>query len=115
MHLTTLLEMAADGFGDRVGFGSRQDGMTYAQLLERARAVGAWAAAKGVERVGLVDVNSEAVPLLLFGSGFAGVPFVPVNYRLADDQLRAILARTAPSVVVTEESVPGRVGAVDGV
>ena len=46
----------------------------------------------GVERVGLVDVNSEVVPLLLFGSGFAGVPFVPVNYRLADDQLRTILA-----------------------
>src|SRR5438874_13319666 len=110
MHLTTLLEMAAEGFGDRVGFGSHDGGLTYAQLLQRAHAVSAWVSAKEVERVGLVDVNSEVVPMLLFGSGFADAPFVPVNYRLADDQLRAILARTAPSVVVTEEAVPARVG-----
>jgi acyl-CoA synthetase (AMP-forming)/AMP-acid ligase II len=115
MHLTTLLDMAADGFGERVAFGSRPDGLTYAELRTQARRAGRWATAKGVERVGLVDVNSEAVPIVLFGSGFAGMPFVPVNYRLADDQLRDILARTAPSVVLVEEAVPTRVGSIDGV
>lgn len=37
MHLWTLLEMAADGFGDRVAFGSRAGGLTYAGLLDTAR------------------------------------------------------------------------------
>jgi fatty-acyl-CoA synthase len=115
MHLSMLLEMAADGFGDRVAFGSRQSGLTYAELKDRALRVATWARQRGVERVGLVDVNSEAVPMLLFGSGFAGLPFVPVNYRLADDQLGEILRRTAPSVVVVEDAVPARVGAIDGV
>jgi acyl-CoA synthetase (AMP-forming)/AMP-acid ligase II len=115
VHLTTLLEMAAEAFGDRVGCGSRADGLTYGDLLDRARAASGWITAKEVERVGLVDVNSEAVPIMLFGSGLAGVPFVPVNYRLADEQLGVILARTAPSVVVTEEAVLSRVGAIDGV
>ena len=115
MHLTTLLEMAAEGFGDRVAFGSRPGGLTYAGLMDSALRVDAWASAKGVERVGLVDVNSEAVPMLLYGSGFAGLPFVPLNYRLADEQLRDILARTAPSVVVVEDAVPARVGMIDGV
>src|SRR5205807_10378922 len=107
--------MAAEGFGDRVAFGSRQDGLTYAGLREQAERVATWAAARGVEQVGLVDVSSDAVPALLYGSGLAGLPFVPMNYRLADDQLRGLLARTAPSVVVVEDPVPARVGAIDGV
>jgi acyl-CoA synthetase (AMP-forming)/AMP-acid ligase II len=115
VHLTTLLEMAADGFGDRVAFGSRQDGLTFAGLAGRARLAAAWAAGRGVERIGLVDVNSDVVPTLLYGSGFAGLPFVPINYRLADEQLRDLLARTAPAVVVVEDQVPSRVGAVPGV
>jgi acyl-CoA synthetase (AMP-forming)/AMP-acid ligase II len=115
VHLSTLLEMAAEGFGERVGFGSRHGGLTYGELLDQARRTAVWAADKGVERVGLVDVNSEAVPMLLFGSGLAGLPYVPLNYRLADDQLRAILARIAPAVAVVEDPVPGRVGEVEGV
>jgi fatty-acyl-CoA synthase len=115
MHLSMLLDMAADGFGDRVAVGSKEGGLTYAGLREQAQRAAAWVAARGVERVGLVDVNSEAVPILLYGSALAGVPFVPVNYRLADEQLRAILARTAPSVVVVDDPVVARVGAIDGV
>ncbi len=115
MHLSMLLEMAADGMGDRVAFGSRPGGLTYRGLRDDARRAAAWIRARGVERVGLVDVNSEAVPILLFGSGYAATPFAPVNYRLADDQLHAILARTAPSVVVVEDPVPARVGTIDGV
>jgi acyl-CoA synthetase (AMP-forming)/AMP-acid ligase II len=115
MHLTTLLEMAGDAFADRVAFGARDGGLTYGVLLDRARRAGAWAAGRGVERIGLVDVNSDVVPTLLFGAGFAGVPFVPMNYRLADDQLAALIARTAPSVVVVEDEIPGRVGQLEGV
>jgi len=115
MHLTTLLEMAGEGFGERVAFGTRDGGLTYADLLDRARRVAAVANRRGVERIGLVDVNSDVVPTLLFGAGFAGVPFVPVNYRLADEQLASILARTAPSLMVVADEVPARVGAIEGV
>jgi len=115
VHLSTLLEMSSDAFGDRTAFGPIDGGLTYADLAAQARRTAVWAARRGVANVGLVDVNSEAVPVLLYGSGLAGLPFVPVNYRLADDQLAAILARTAPSVVVVEEAVPARVGEIDGV
>jgi len=115
MHLPMLLEMAGGGFGDRVAFGSRPGGLTYGDLLDRAQRAGAWIRSKGVERAVLVDVNSDVVPIMLFGAGFAGVPFVPLNYRLGDEQLRDILARTAPSVAVVEEPVVTRAGAVEGV
>jgi fatty-acyl-CoA synthase len=110
-----LLEMAADGFGDRVAFGPAGQGLTYAELMDKARRAGAWASARPVGRIGMVDVNSEAVPILLYGSGLAGVPFVPINYRLADEQLRAILARIAPAVVIVSDEVVDRVGAIDGI
>ena len=64
---------------------------------------------------GLVDVNSEAVPILVFGSALAGFPFVPLNYRLDDDHLRAIVGRTAPSLLVVDDTVIPRVGAVPDV
>lgn len=115
MHLSTLLDMAAEGFGERLAVGSQRDGLTYEGLRDHARRAAAWIAAKGAERAGLVDVNSEVVPILLYGSGLADVPFVPVNYRLADDQLRAVLARSAPAVVVVDPSVIDRAGTVDGV
>ena len=110
-----LLEMAADGLGDRVAFGPRSGGMSFLQLLERSRRVGAWLARQPVERVGLVDVNSPAVPITLFGAAIAGKPFAPMSYRLGDDQLRAMLARTAPAVVIVGEGVAERAGDVAGV
>jgi acyl-CoA synthetase (AMP-forming)/AMP-acid ligase II len=114
MNTGMLLEMAADGMGDRIAVGSRKDALTCAGLLDQARRVASVVAESAAERVVFVAQNSAALPALLFGSGLAGVPFVPVNYRLADEQLRAILARTAPAVAVVADDAVGRVADVDG-
>ncbi|MBV8388020.1 MAG: AMP-binding protein, partial [Acidimicrobiia bacterium] len=87
MNIPLLLEMVAEGAPDRVVVGPRAGGLTAQQLLDRSRAAAALFTNAGVERVGLVDVNSEAVPIALFGAGAAGLPFAPVNYRLTDEQL----------------------------
>ena len=71
-------------------------------------------AGSGAERLVFVAQNSARLPALLFGSGLAGVPFVPVNYRLADEQLCAILARTAPAVAVVDDDAVGRISGVAG-
>ena len=112
-----LLDMAADGFGDRVAVGSIGTGTTFVDLRDRARRAARWIAERrpAVENVVVVDTNSDAVPILLFGSGIAGVPFAPLNYRLADAQLAAILARTSPSVAIVDDKVAARVGAIEGV
>ncbi len=110
MNLALLLQMAAEGLGDRTAFGSRGRGPTYAELLQRAERAGAWIAAAGVENVAVIDQNSEAIPLLLFGSAFAGARFVPLNYRLTDEQLHRIVVRTTPAVAVVDAPVVDRVG-----
>jgi acyl-CoA synthetase (AMP-forming)/AMP-acid ligase II len=115
MHLGMLLEMAVDGMAERVALGPRADGLTFAEFGARARRVGALLAAQEGERVGLVDLNSDAVPLTLFGAALAGKPYVPVNYRLTDAQLGAIVRRMAPATVIVGEGVAERIGPVEGI
>ena len=61
-----------------------------------------------MENIGFVDLNSEAVPITLFGAALAGVPFAPVNYRLTDDRLNSIVARLAPGLVIVGADLLGR-------
>lgn len=100
MNIALLLEMAADGAGDRVALGSHSDGTSYAELLRRARNTAGWLTSHDGPRAALLDGNSPAVPLLLFGAALSGRAFAPVSYRLADERLRAVLSRLAPGVLV---------------
>ena len=45
----------------------------------------------------------------------AGKPFVPINYRLTDEQLRDLVRRTAPATVITGEGVADRLGPIPGI
>src|SRR5256885_16404946 len=101
MNLMMLLEMAASGFGERVALGSRDaTGITYEQLFDRAgRAARAFVDA-GIERVTLVDVSSSALPIALFGSAWAGRPFVPLNYRLTAEELRRLATEGGASITL---------------
>jgi len=44
-----------------------------------------------------------------------GRPFAPLNYRLPDDDLRRLLARTAPSVAIVDDDMLSRLGQPPGV
>lgn len=114
MHVSLLLEMAVDAMGDRVGYVSGASRLTYSELAARAGGAATLFAASTCERVVLLDTNSEAVPIALFGAAIAGKPFVPVNYRLTDDQLRKIVGRTVPSLVIAGLGQAQRVAGIDG-
>lgn len=111
MNLMMLLDMAASAFGDRVAVTNGDDALTYAGLYEAAGVAAGEITASGAERVALLDVNSLAVPVALFASAWAGLPFAPLNYRLTGDELEKLLGRIAPSYLIAE---PGRVDALEG-
>ena len=115
MHLALLLQMAADGIPDRVLLGQSDAGLRAEELSVRAGRIGCWLNSLPGDRVALVDLNSEAIPLVLYGSALAGKPFVPINYRLPDAQLRALVERTAPAIVVVGDRIADRIGAVEGI
>jgi acyl-CoA synthetase (AMP-forming)/AMP-acid ligase II len=108
MNLAMLVEMAAEGFGSRIAYGPRDDGLTYEHLLEEVRRAASLFVAQGAERVALVGENGHVVPLCLFGAGLAGVPYVPLNYRLSDDILRGLVAEVVPVALVADPEVVER-------
>jgi acyl-CoA synthetase (AMP-forming)/AMP-acid ligase II len=97
-----LLEMASSGFGDRVAVRRGDQELTYAELFQAAGATAGDIRASGARHVAVLDVNSLALPIALFASAWAGVPFSPLNYRLTDDEIDALLARISPAFVVTD-------------
>jgi len=99
MNIAMLLEMAADGFGDRVAFGSCHDGLTYARLREIATGVGAHVERIGAHTVALAHETSPLVPAALFGAAWAGAAYAPLNYRLPDTARAELLERLEPTAV----------------
>ncbi|MER6792683.1 long-chain fatty acid--CoA ligase, partial [Amycolatopsis mediterranei] len=90
MNIATLLDMAADGFGERIVAGRAEDGVTAARLRELS--AGAARKLAGAGALVHLAVNGPAFPVALFAAARAGVPLVPLNYRLGREQLDAVLA-----------------------
>ena len=103
MNIMMLLEMASQGFGDRVAFTNGKDSLTYQQLFDAAGAAAAKIKASGVQHVVMLDVSSLAMPIALFGSAWAGVPYVPINYRLTSPEIKALLERVTPCMLITDD------------
>src|SRR5436853_2777708 len=87
-----LLDMAADGFGDRGVVGRRQSGLTAAELRRMAVAGAKAIHDAEADAVVYLAVNGPAFPVALFAAARAGVPLVPVNYRLGAEQLSKLLS-----------------------
>jgi acyl-CoA synthetase (AMP-forming)/AMP-acid ligase II len=115
MHTGLLLEMAAETFPDRTAVGPLASGLSYGELAARARAGGAWIASHGQGPLVFIGLNGVTVPTAIFASAEIGRPFAPLNYRLADDELRKLLARTAPSVAIVDDEMMHRVAGTPGV
>ena len=105
-----LLEMAASGFAERVAVQNGRDRLTYAELFAAAAAARALIEESGAEHVGILDVNSLAVPVGLFAAAWSGRPFVPLNYRLTASEIEALVARIAPAYLVAEPERVAQLG-----
>lgn len=104
MNLAMLLDMAADGFGDRVLIGSRSDGLTAARLAEMADRGAQLIHRAKADAVLYLAVNGPAFPVALFAAARAGVPLVPVNYRLGSEQLDALLSNHPIAIGIADQA-----------
>jgi len=100
--LLMLLEMIASAFGDRVGVGAARLGLTYQGLHDRAGSGAELIRRHRARHVAYVGASDEAFPVALFASAWAGVPFLPLSYRLGDDQLRQLLANHDDVLLIAE-------------
>ncbi len=115
MRTTLLLDLAADSLRARVAFGPHDGEIDFARLRNGARTAGRAFAETDAKNVVFVGLNGAAMPLALFAAGYAGMPFVPLNYRLTDGELARLLERSAPAVALVDDDMADRLGAVAGI
>jgi acyl-CoA synthetase (AMP-forming)/AMP-acid ligase II len=100
MNISLFLQMAADAEPERIGLVCGARRWSYAALLRAARGAAHAISQSGCQYVALLDEGSEAAAIALFGAALAGIPYVPLNYRLADADLGALLKRITPAYIV---------------
>jgi len=99
-----ILEMAASA-GDRPAVTAEGRSLTASGLLRLAQA-----AADRFRRYPAVlylGANHLAYPVALFGAALAGVPFVPLNYRLGEHQLTGLRDRHPGALVLHTADLDG--------
>ena len=106
MHLSSLVEMVESGFDERILLGEESGSVTGADLGRLVRS-GA-STLTGFSALVYVGENHGLLPVALFAAAWAGVPFVPVNYRLEDGQLNALVARQSGALVLADVATATR-------
>ncbi|MCW2861297.1 MAG: AMP-dependent synthetase and ligase [Actinoallomurus sp.] len=110
MNLTGMLRERAAAHPDRIAYIYGDEQVTFAEFDRRVDSVAAALRASGVrpgDRVAVLDKNSLPYAELLFGAARVGAVQVPVNYRLAPDEVAYIVGNAEARVVVAgAEFVP---------
>lgn len=100
--LKNLVETAALIDPNRTVLHHHGERIAIGELVTRANRLARVLHDKGAEHCVYVGVNGPSVPLALFASVLAGIPFAPLNYRLSTAQRDALLARIASPLVIAE-------------
>jgi acyl-CoA synthetase (AMP-forming)/AMP-acid ligase II len=108
VNIVSLLEMVASASGETVALSSEGAHLTYDELFGLAGRAATLIADAGATHVAFVGQSGIEFPVALFAAAWAGVPFLPLNYRLADEQLQPLLAAHPGSLVVADETASER-------
>src|SRR5882724_13549582 len=100
MNISLILQMAADSDAERIGLVCEARRWSYGALLRAARGAALNISKSTCSHVALLDESSEASAIALFAAAIAGVPYVPLNYRLSNTDLGALLNRIAPAYII---------------
>jgi acyl-CoA synthetase (AMP-forming)/AMP-acid ligase II len=112
MSISLLLEMASAN-PDRTAIVSGDLRLTAAELSTLADGGAGVIAASGAKHVAYVGAGGAMLPLLLFSSARADVPFTPLNYRLSAEGLRALVERLPDPLVVVDDPYRDMIGTTD--
>ena len=121
LHIFTLLEKVAHTLSDRVAAkdhvvssgSNSSNGFTYSCLLQDARRLAARIKASQAKYLVLCDEPSSSLLTALFAAAYARVPYVPLNYRLTDTELRSLAAQTTPSLAITGTTTRHRLTGIE--
>jgi len=102
VNIAMLLEMAVTGNPDRTAIGTHGEGMSYAQLRRTSAGAATVVRASGARELVFAGLNHTAFPVALLAAAYAGVPLVPVNYRLSAEALAELTGRLEKPLIVAD-------------
>jgi acyl-CoA synthetase (AMP-forming)/AMP-acid ligase II len=104
MGVNLILEMAAAAHDGRAALTLGSELVDYVQLQGLAETGGGELRRRRAGTCAFVGVHGPTVPLLLFAAAAARLPFAPLNYRLAEDKLLALIARLDRPVIIADDA-----------
>ncbi len=106
MSISLLLEMAASSNPDRTAIVSAEPSgpvrLTTQQLSDLADGGAAVIAGSNAKHVAYVGAGGAMLPVLIFAAARAGLAFTPINYRLSDDGIQALIRRLPEPLVIVD-------------
>lgn len=113
MNLGLLLDMVASALPNRPAVTHDGETLDFQGLHDAAARTARRIVASGADGLVYCGTNDRTVPVALFGAALAGVPFIPLNYRLGTEQLQPMLDAHPNALVVGDrDALAGHVAAL---
>src|SRR5262245_745115 len=106
--LSSFIQFHARRTPDRVALVYGQDRITYAEFMRRIEATADWLSARGImpgDVVALLMKNSPAFLELTFAISHLGAVSLPLNYRLAADEIGYILDNAGARLLLCDQDL----------
>lgn len=100
MNICTLLDLVANAGGHSPAVNGPGGELSAAEIQTRAGRAAHWLQSTGRTALIYLGSNDVDLPVALFAAAWAGVPFVPLNFRLGDEQLAGLVHRHPGAAVV---------------
>lgn len=102
MSISLLLEMSVSADADRTAVVDDELRLSVEELSALADGGAGVIADSGAAHVAYVGTGGALLPLLLFASARAAIPFTPLNYRLSREGLHELIARLPDALVIAD-------------
>lgn len=106
INLSSFIAFHARRTPERCALKYRGEEISYAAFDARIRIVGGWLASRGIGADDVIAVlmkNSAAFLDIAFAASHIGAIFLPINYRLASDEIAYIVENAGARVLIADE------------
>jgi fatty-acyl-CoA synthase len=110
INLSSFIAFHARQSPERCALKYRGEEISYTALDRRIRRVGGWLATRGIGADDVVAVlmkNSAAFLDIAFAVSHVGAIFLPINYRLAADEVAYIVENSGARVLIADDELAG--------
>ncbi|TMJ86219.1 MAG: acyl-CoA synthetase [Alphaproteobacteria bacterium] len=108
INLSSFIAFHARQTPGRCALKYRREEISYAAFNRRIRVVGGWLASRGIgagDVVAVVMKNSAAFLDIAFAASHLGAIFLPINYRLASDEIAYIVENSGARQLIADEEL----------